>query len=70
MQDNTPPERFLPVPIVLDRTSWSRAKLYDAIRKGEFIRPVRISSNRIGFPESAVNAWMAAKIGAASDEKS
>jgi predicted DNA-binding transcriptional regulator AlpA len=43
-------ERFLPVPVVLDRTSWSRAKLYDAIKKGEFVRPVKISPNRIGFP--------------------
>ena len=70
MASNILPERFLPVPVVLDRTSWSRAKLYDAIKKGEFVRPVKISANRIGFPESAVNAWMAAKIGAASDAKS
>ena len=70
MASNILPERVLPVPVVLDRTSWSRAKLYDAIKQGEFVRPVKISANRIGFPESAVNAWMAAKIGAASDAKS
>ncbi|MES2343642.1 MAG: AlpA family phage regulatory protein [Pseudomonadota bacterium] len=58
-------ERFLPVPVILDRTSWSRAKLYDAIKKGEFVRPVRISANRIGFPESAVNAWFVSKMEAA-----
>lgn len=62
MPSDIPSERFLPVPVVLDRTSWSRAKLYDAVKKGEFVRPVKISPNRIGFPESAVNAWFAAKM--------
>lgn len=65
MHNETAGERFLPLPTVLDRTSWSRSKLYDAIKKGEFVRPVKISPNRIGFPESAVNAWFAAKIEAA-----
>lgn len=62
-------ERFLPIPVVLDRTSWSRAKLYDAIKKGEFVRPVKISPNRVGFPESAVNAWFVAKMAAADMTK-
>lgn len=65
MRSDISQERFLPVAVVLNRTSWSRAKLYDAIKKGEFVRPVRISANRVGFPESAVNAWFVSKLEAA-----
>jgi len=55
-------ERFLPISVVLDRTSWSRAKLYEAIKSGEFPSSIKISANRIAFPESAVNAWFARKM--------
>ena len=65
MQPNASAERFLPVPVVLDRTSWSRAKLYDAVKKGEFPKPVKISANRIAWTESAVAGWIASKMEAA-----
>lgn len=61
---NGTPERLLPLPAVLDRTSWSRAKLYDAINKGDFPAPVRLSTNRVAWPESTVAAWIAEKIAA------
>ena len=56
------PERLLAVPAVLDRTSWSRAKLYSAVAQGEFPKPVRLSPNRVAWPESAVSAWINAKM--------
>lgn len=58
-------ERLLAVPAVLDRTSWSRAKLYAAVAQGEFPKPVRLSPNRVAWPESAVAAWITSKMEAA-----
>ncbi len=59
------PERFQALPAVLERVSWSRAKLYDAIAKGDFPKPVRLSPNRIAWPESVVSAWISSKMEAA-----
>jgi prophage regulatory protein len=59
---NYRPERFLAVPAVVDRTTWSRSKLLDAVAKGEFPKPVRISPNRVAWPESVIDAWISAKI--------
>lgn len=61
--DHIPQERLLKEAAVLDRTSISRAGLWAKVKAAEFPRPVRIGSNRIAWPESAVAAWIAAKIG-------
>ena len=58
--------RLLKATQVADRTSWSRSKLYAAIAVGDFPRPIRVSANRVAWPESQVDAWIAAKVGAAS----
>ena len=59
-------ERLLALPAVLDRVSFSRAKLYDAVNKGEFPKPIKLSPNRIAWAESAVAAWISAKIAEAA----
>ena len=58
--------RLLKLPEVVTRTTWSRSKLYAAIALGEFPRPVRISANRVAWPEAAVDVWIAGKIAAAT----
>lgn len=58
-------ERLLPVKAVIDRTSLSRAFIYEAMKQGAFPKPIRLSPNRIAWPESAVTNWIAAKIGEA-----
>ena len=55
-------ERLMALPAVLDRTSLKRAWLYDAVNKGRFPKPIRLSSNRVAWPESSVTAWINAKI--------
>ena len=57
-----PRERLLPPPIVSDRTSLSRTTLWRMVRAGSFPKPVTISPGRIAWPESAVQAWIAAKV--------
>lgn len=59
-------DRLLKAPEVVARTTLSRAALYQAIAAGAFPRPVRLSANRVAWPESHVDAWIAAKVGAAS----
>ena len=66
MSDNHQTERLLPVSAVTERTSFSRAHIYEMIKQGAFPRPVRISPNRIAWPESAVAAWITAKIAEAA----
>ena len=66
MFPTTQPERLLPLKAVVDRTSLSRAFVYDLMKQGGFPKPIRLSTNRIAWPESAVAAWIAAKIGEAA----
>jgi predicted DNA-binding transcriptional regulator AlpA len=43
-------------------TGLSKTTLYVRIRAGEFPRPVQVSSQAVGFLESEVLAWQAARI--------
>ena len=64
--DYIPQERLLPVKAVIERTSFSRAYIYEAVRAGKFPKPIRISANRIAWPESAVADWITRKIAGAA----
>ncbi len=55
-------ERLLHVGGVIEATSLSRATIYSYVAAGLFPKPVRITANRVGWPESAVAAWIAARI--------
>ncbi len=59
-------ERLLPLPAVIERTSLKRASLYAAIDRGDFPKPVRISANRVAWPESIIAGWIASKIAQAA----
>ena len=62
MSDAPTPECLLPVTAVTARTSFSRAQIYEMVKRQEFPAPIRISRNRIAWPESKVAAWIAEKI--------
>jgi len=55
-------ERLLPPSVVLDRTSLSRPTIWRMVRRGDFPPSVSISPGRVAWPESAVNAWIAARL--------
>lgn len=59
------PERLLSVSTVTEQTSFSRAHIYEMVKRGEFPRPIKISANRIAWPASRVSAWIASKMEAA-----
>ena len=60
-------ERFVSIPEFVRRSSLSRATVYNMVERGELPRPVRLTSARVAWPASVVDAWFQAKIdGAAS----
>jgi prophage regulatory protein len=55
-------ERFLAIKKVIEKTSLSRSQIYAEMADGIFPRPVKISGNRVAWPESSIEAWMVSKI--------
>jgi prophage regulatory protein len=55
-------ERLLRLPRVIDRTGLPRSAIYDAIERGEFPKPVRISVRAVAWVESEIEAWLRRKI--------
>ena len=52
-------ERLLPArEVYATRLGISRSTFYDLISKGEFPAAVRITRQRVGWRESAVNDWI------------
>jgi prophage regulatory protein len=55
-------ERLLPLAAVVELTSLSRSFVYEAVKTKAFPRPVKLSPNRVAWPESVIAAWIATKI--------
>ena len=47
---------------VIDRTGYSRAWIYELIKKNSFPKPVKIGSRSIAFVESEIDAWINERI--------
>lgn len=56
------PESLQRLPIVLQRTGWSRSSLYAAIKRKEFSAGVRLGARAVAWPESVVSAYIAERI--------
>jgi predicted DNA-binding transcriptional regulator AlpA len=56
-------EQFLSAKRVAELTSLSRATIDRLAKAGEFVKPVRVSLRRKVYPCSAVQAWMADRLG-------
>lgn len=50
--------RFMKISDVVSETSLSRATIYRLIAKGNFPTPIKVSTQRVAWPESAVHDWM------------
>jgi prophage regulatory protein len=57
---NNEPERILSKQNVLDRVGVNHVTLWRMEKRGEFPKHVQISTGRVGWLESEVNAWIAA----------
>jgi prophage regulatory protein len=62
------PDRILPAKATARRASVSVATLYRMIQRGEFPRQCRISTGRVGWPASTVEAWIKSRVPVASAE--
>ncbi|MBF0180943.1 MAG: AlpA family phage regulatory protein [Magnetococcales bacterium] len=54
-------DRILRRPQVEFLTGLPTSSLYDAIRQGRFPQPIKLSVRSVGWPESAVLAWLSAR---------
>ena len=61
------PNRVLRLPTVLERTGYSRSRLYARIGEGLFPRPIALGPRVAAWPEQEVDAVIAAHIREVSD---
>ena len=56
--------KLIRLPETLAKTGLSRTRLYEAISRGEFPKPVKLGPNAraIAFPESEIDEWIAERI--------
>jgi prophage regulatory protein len=59
-------ESLIRLPEVEKRTGLKRAHLYQLARRGEFPKPLKIGARASAWQASAVDAWVSARIAAAS----
>ena len=59
-------EQLQSLEVVIGRTSLKRSSIYAKIAAGDFPPPVKISANRVAWPASRVDAWIASKIAEAA----
>ena len=55
-------KKLLRRPAVEAKTGCSRSSLYELIAAGKFPKPIRISANRVAWPEEDVDAWIASVV--------
>jgi prophage regulatory protein len=53
-----PAERHLRRPVVEEITGLSRSTIYDLMARGQFPRPVKLTTKAVAWPESAIQAWL------------
>lgn len=56
------PERLLRLPEVESLVGLRKSSIYDAMKRGEFPAPVKLSRRAVCWPASAVNAWIQKRI--------
>lgn len=56
------PPKILDLPTVQLKTSCGRSFLYQGIKDGTFPKQIRLGTRRIGFLESDIDEWIAARV--------
>src|SRR5690606_32605319 len=63
-QEGQVTDRILPIAEVVKIVGLSRRSVYRELKSGQFPRPVQLSARRVGWKESAVQAWLDARTAA------
>jgi prophage regulatory protein len=58
------PEKIIRLKAVKARCGLSRSTLYNRMAAGEFPSPIALGPRSVGWLESEINAWVAARINA------
>jgi prophage regulatory protein len=56
------PERLLRLPDVERLCGLRKSSIYDAVKRGDFPAPVKLSRRAVCWPSSAIDAWIKARI--------
>ena len=54
-------EKVLSISAVRAATSLGRTSIYDGVAAGTFPKPIKLTARRVGWRESSVDAWIAAR---------
>jgi prophage regulatory protein len=65
----TSEERLIKLGEVLSICAMSRSSMYDAIKKGQFPAPVKLSTRSCAWVKSEVLQWVESRIEAARDKQ-
>ena len=60
------PEKLLRLPAVVALVGLQKSSIYDAIKRGEFPSPVKLSRRAVCWPASAIDAWITERIKASA----
>ncbi|MGQ3930273.1 helix-turn-helix transcriptional regulator [Enterobacter hormaechei] len=55
-------DKLLTFDEVINRTGYSRPRIYELIKLGVFPRKIKIGSRKVAFIESEINSWIQGKI--------
>lgn len=56
------PERLLRLPDVEALVGLRKSSIYDAVKRGDFPAPVKLSRRAVCWPASAIDAWITGRI--------
>lgn len=56
------PERLLRLPEVESMVGLRKSSIYDAMKRGEFPAPVKLSRRAVCWPASAIDRWISERI--------
>lgn len=62
------PERLLRLPDVEALVGLRKSSIYDAVKRGDFPAPVKLSRRAVCWPASAIDAWIDGRIKAGSHD--
>ncbi|HQS33411.1 AlpA family transcriptional regulator [Polaromonas sp.] len=63
------PRKILRLPAVIERCGISRSGVYDGIKKGTFVSPVRLSARSVGWFEDEIDHWICDRVKTGGVEK-
>ncbi|MBK1727099.1 helix-turn-helix transcriptional regulator [Halorhodospira neutriphila] len=61
MTETSRGDRILRRPEVESRVGLGRSAIYKAMQRGEFPRPIRLTSRAVGWRQSDIEAWLASR---------